>query len=40
MAASVPGKKKAAATMPCVSAVTQIGSPPHQEPSCTSARSR
>ena len=40
MSASVPGKKNAAATMPCFSAVAQIGSPPHHEPSPASSLSR
>ena len=37
MAASDPGQKKQAVTMPWRSPVTQIGSPPYQLPSVTVA---
>ena len=36
--ASEPGQKKAAACFPCRCTVRQIGSPPHQRPSCTALR--
>jgi hypothetical protein len=40
IAASDPGQKKQAATIPWLSPVTQIGSPPYQVPSVTVLWSR